>query len=95
MGKDDFEDRMNPAPARSSDSAASSAEFSGLGPVRMGNHVLNDDFKLTGGLREYVRWGGNPIGNLTTETVFFGSVRAMCTSRANHSERYSKAEAGE
>jgi hypothetical protein len=44
----------------------------------MGNRVMRDDPQTTGGLREFVLWGGNTIGGQTTKDVFFGSPSNMC-----------------
>ena len=37
-------------------------------------------FKWTGGLRDYLGWGGDPIGGITTDIAYFGETREMTCS---------------
>ena len=57
-----------------------------IGGVGLGNQVMHRDFKYTGALREYVRWGGNPIGRVRTTLAMFGSASAMCAAQRKLSD---------
>ncbi|WP_027489023.1 hypothetical protein [Allorhizobium undicola] len=59
--------------------------------VSIGLTVLSKDLKLTGGLREFVNWGGNPVGGVTTQQAYFGSVEEICQAQSIYKQKALKA----
>lgn len=59
-----------------------------IGGVELGNTVHDDDYKFTQGLREYVDWGGNPIGGVSVQIAMFGEPRVMCSAQGISTEKF-------
>ena len=49
-----------------------------MGNVSMGTKIFSWNLEYHFALREFVAWGGDPIGGITSDTALFGSIGELC-----------------